>query len=254
LVTSVLEAGPSALYECEIGHTRTTPVRNRFRYRSYLWLVDLDHLPHVRRPFDLLADFRAGDHLGGTPGLTAQSIRHNLDTYLATEGIDLLGGRVLLLTAARVFGYVFNPLSVYWCHDRDGVLVCVVAEVHNTYGQRHCYLVRTDRRGLADVEKNFYVSPFESSSGGHYRMSLPEPGDRLSLSITLHRPGAAPFVATMRGQRRPASAAGLLRMALRHPLAPLLVTARIRLQGIKLLILGLRVIPRPDHEKQEAVR
>jgi DUF1365 family protein len=242
----------AALYECEVSHTRTTPVANRFRYRSYLWLVDVDQLPTPRRPFGLLAGFRVGDHLGtAEPGRT---IRQNLEAYLATEGIDLDGGRVLLLTAARVFGYVFNPLSVYWCHDRSGALACVVAEVHNTYGGRHCYLVRTDRRGSGEVEKNFYVSPFEPADGAAYRMSLPEPTARLALTITLHRPGAAPFVAGVRGQRHPASLGALARLALRYPLAPLVVTARIRWQGIRLLTLGLRVVRRPDHTKQEAVQ
>jgi hypothetical protein len=85
-------------------------------------------------------------------------------------------------------------------------------------------------------------------------MSLPEPAAHLNLTITRHRPGAAPFVAGVRGRRRPASAGAVLRLAVRYPLAPLLVSARIRWQGIRLLILGLRVVPRPDHEKQEAVQ
>jgi DUF1365 family protein len=240
----------AGLFECEIAHTRTTPVRNQFRYRSYLWLVDLDHLPRPTWPVRLLAGFRTTDHLGDPAG----SIRQNLDAYLATQGIELSGGSVRMLTAARVFGYVFNPLSVYWCHDPAGALVCVVAEVHNTYGGRHCYLLRTDERGGAEVEKDFYVSPFEPARGALYRMSLPEPGEALDLTITLHRPGAAPFVAGVRGRRHPVSTRTLLRLGLRYPLAPLMVTARIRWQGIRLLIRGLRVVRRPDPIKQEAVQ
>ena len=95
-------------------------------------------------------------------------------------------------------GYVFNPLSLFWCHDPSGALVCVIAEVHNTYGQRHRYLLRPDDAGRADTEKQFYVSPFYPVDGS-YRMSLPEPGDALALTITLHRPGATPFVASVRG-------------------------------------------------------
>jgi DUF1365 family protein len=241
----------AGLFECEVAHTRTTPVRNQFRYRSYLWLVDLDQLPRFRRPLAWLAGFRTADHLGDPD---RSSIRQNLDAYLTTQGIDLAGGSVQMLTAARVFGYVFNPLSVYWCHDPAGVLVCVVAEVHNTYGGRHCYLLRTDERGGAEVEKNFYVSPFEPAQGALYRMSLPEPGESLDLTIALHRPGAAPFVAGVHGTRHPASTRTLIRLGLRYPLAPLMVTARIRWQGIRLLIRGLRVVRRPDHIKQEAVQ
>jgi len=244
-----VNAGPG-LFECEVAHTRTTPIRNQFRYRTYLWLVDVDELPRLPRPFGVLAGFRADDHLG-EPG---RSIRQNLDAYLATQDVDLRGGRILMLAAARVLGYVFNPLSVYWCHDCDGALVCVVAEVHNTYGGRHCYLLHTDDRGRAQVEKDFYVSPFEPAAGATYRMSLPEPDDRLDLTVTLHRPGAAPFVTGVRGRRRPPSPATLLRLALRYPLAPLAVTVRIRRQGIGLLIRGLPLVRRPDPTRQEAVQ
>jgi uncharacterized protein len=226
--------GGPAIYRCSITHTRTTPLRNRFRYRTYLWSVDLDELPRTPR---LLAHFRSSDHLGDGP-----SIRANLDTYLATQGIDLDGGRVRLLTAARVLGYVFNPLSVYWCHDRAGKLVCVVAEVHNTHGERHCYLIRTDEQGRGRVEKDFHVSPFEPATGGYYTMSLPEPGNSLDLVVTLHRPGQAPFVTGVRGRRHPATKAVIARFALRFPVAPLAVTARIRFQGVKLWARGLPII------------
>ena len=80
-----------------------------------------------------------------------------------------------MLAHARVLGYVFNPLTVYWCHRPDGTLACVVAEVHNTYRQRHAYLLPADDRGRAEVPKQFYVSPFYPVDG-RYRMSLPEPG------------------------------------------------------------------------------
>ena len=96
-----------------------------------------------------------------------------------------------MLTNARSLGYVFNPLTLYWCHDRCGCeLVCVVAEVHNTYKQRHRYLLRTDDAGRVDTAKEFYVSPFYPVDGS-YRMSLPEPGEQLAITITLHRPGSA---------------------------------------------------------------
>ena len=85
---------------------------------------------------------RRSDHLGDP----ALDLRANVDAFLALHGVDLAGGRVLMLTNARSFGYVFNPLTVFWCYDRRGELVAVVAEVHNTYGDRHCYLLRPDAR------------------------------------------------------------------------------------------------------------
>ena len=241
---SRLLAPGAALYECRVTHARTEPLRNVFSYRSYQWLVDLDHLPRRR----LLADFRPADHFTGS----GPTIRANLDAFLAARGIDLGGGRVLMLAHARVLGYVFNPLTVYWCHRAGGPLECVVAEVHNTYGQRYCYLLRTDARGRAETAKELYVSPFFPVDG-RYRMSLPEPGRRLALTVVLQRPGRAPFVASVHGTRVPAGPRALAAAALRHPWSTALVAGRIRWQGIKLYARGLPVQPRPGRPaRQEA--
>ena len=238
-----------AVYECVVAHARREPLRNVFRYRTYQWLVDVDDLPVLPRLLRPLASFRSADHLGN-PG---RSIRANVDRYLAGRGVDLAGGRVLMLAHARVLGYVFNPLTVFWCHRADGGLECVLAEVHNTYHQRHCYLLRTDPRGRARQGKEFYVSPFYPVDG-YYQMTLPEPGAALALSVVLHRPGgAAPFVATVRGRRTGTGPAALLRSAARHPWSTAAVSTRIRWQGIRLFARGLRPAPRPPHRPQEGI-
>lgn len=231
----------AALYECQVRHTRTTPLRHGFAYRTYLHLVDLDQMPRLPWWLRPLAGFRAGDHIGDP----AATIRSNVDAYLAGQGVDLGGGRVLMLTNARVLGYVFNPITVFWCHDADDAPVCVVVEVHNTYGGRHCYLVRPDSAGHARTDKEFYVSPFFPVDGD-YHMRLPEPDARLAVTIRLNREGRTAFVATLRGRRRPLTSATLLRAAIRHPLSTLLVTARIRRQGIALYLRGLPVQRRPE--------
>jgi hypothetical protein len=238
----------AALYECRITHVRTAPLRNVFTYGTYQWLVDLDDLPRPGPLLCALVGFPACDHLGDPHG----SIRGNLDRFLATHDVDLGGGRVLMLAHARVLGYVFNPLTVYWCHRADGTLACVVAEVHNTYGQRHAYLLRTDHRGRAQTAKDFYVSPFYPVDG-QYRMSLPEPGDRLALAVVLDRPGGHSFAATVHGQRRPADVPTLLLAAIRHPWSTAAVAGRIRWQGIKLYLRGLRIATRPHHTPQEGI-
>jgi DUF1365 family protein len=232
----------SALYEVTISHARSAPLRNVFRYRGYLWLVDLDHLPRVPG----LARFRARDHFGDPRA----SIRANLDRFLAARGVDLGGGRVTMLTQARVLGYVFNPLTVYWCHRPDGTLACVVAEVHNTYRQRHAYLLPGAR---AEVPKQFYVSPFYPVDG-RYRMSLPEPDATLALSVRLDRPDGHSFAASVRGQAVPATARALLAAVVRYPWSTAAVSARIRWQGVRLYLRGLPVIPRPAHQSQEGVQ
>jgi DUF1365 family protein len=228
------------LYECEIRHARTAPLRNMFRYRSYLWLVDLDRLPRI----PLLTVFRGRDHLGDP----RRGIRENLDRFLAANGISR-PHTITMLTQARVLGYVFNPLTVYWCHRPD----CVVAEVHNTYGQRYAYLLHPDARGRARVPKQFYVSPFYPVDGD-YRMSLPEPGEHLALSVRLDRPGGHTFAASVRGRAVPATARALLAAVVRYPWTTAAVSARIRWQGVRLYLRGLPVIPRPAHQPQEGVQ
>jgi uncharacterized protein len=239
----------AVLYECRISHARVAPLRNAFTYRSYQWLVDVDKLPRPRGWPRLLADFRARDHLGDP----ARTIRANVDEFLRTRGVDLGGGQVLMLAHARVLGYVFNPLTLYWCHRADGTLACVIAEVHNTYRQRHAYLLHTDDQGRARVDKKLYVSPYHPVDG-EYEMSLPQPDERLTVSITLNRPNGHRFFASVRGSGVPATRLSLLHAAARHPCSTVTVAARIRWQGIKLYARGLRPAPRPPRRPQEGVQ
>jgi hypothetical protein len=230
----------AALYPCEIVHVRARPVRRAFRYRSYLWLVDLDHLPRVPLPLRPLASFQARDHLSGTGG----SLRASVDAYLARHGIDLAGGRVLMLGHARVLGYVFNPLTVFWCHRSDGGLAAVIAEVHNTYGGRHAYLLHPDPGGRAAADKEFYVSPFLPVAG-RYRLHLPEPGSTLRQAVTLRLDGRTVLAASVTGKRRPYTPGRLARYALRYPWVTGQVTTLIHWQGIRLAARRLPVYPRP---------
>jgi DUF1365 family protein len=236
----------AALYPCQITHARAHPIRRVFRYRSYLWLVDLDDLPRVPLALRPLARFRARDHLGGP----SPSLRANVDAYLARHGISLACGRVLMLGHAAVLGYVFNPLTVFWCHRADGTLAAVIAEVHNTYGQRHAYLLHPDGRGRAGADKDFYVSPFLPVAG-RYRLHLPEPAATLRLSVTLHLDGQTVLAASVTGKRRAYTPWRLLCCALRHPWVTGQVTALIHWQGIRLAARRLPVFPRPAHYAPE---
>jgi DUF1365 family protein len=230
----------AALYDVKIRHHRRDPVVNRFEYGSYYWLIDVDRPPVLPIQLRPLARFDPADHGADD----AKSLREDIETFLATHDISVDGGPISLLTHARVLGHVFNPLSVYWCHDAGATLACVVAEVHNTYGGRHRYLLHPDAAGRATANKEFFVSPFNAIDG-RYRMCLPEPGQRLSLSVTLERSDHAPFTATMRGERLPADVPTLVRLAARHPLAPLVGSLRIRHQGLKLARMGMKRVTRP---------
>ncbi|MFJ3913616.1 DUF1365 domain-containing protein [Streptomyces vinaceus] len=239
-----------ALYATEVRHTRSTPVTYAMRHRTYLWLVDVDDLPDLPRLLRPFARFDPRDHFSGD----ASSLRAGLDAYLAAQGVLGADGRVVMLAHARVLGHVFNPLTLYWCHDRSERLVCVVVEVHNTYGERHCYLVHPDDQGRADVAKDFYVSPFFGVEGS-YRMRLPLPGDRLDLTVQLrHGDGSRPLTATVRGTHRPAGTRGLLAALLRNPWSTAGVSLGIRRHGIRLYLKGLPVQPRPTRCQAQPVQ
>ena len=201
-------------------------------------------MPWYARTF---ARFEGADHFGGEGG-----IREQVDRFLAAHGIDLDRGRVLMLASPRVLGYAFNPLSVHWCHRRDGSLAAVIAEVHNTYGERHAYLLDTDDTGRGATAKEFYVSPFYDVSGD-YTMSLPEPAETLSQVVTLRREGAPSFVASGRGVGRPATVGSLARAITRCPGASVGVAIKIRFQGVKLWLRHVPVAHRPPHPTQQGV-
>ncbi|QZH60831.1 DUF1365 domain-containing protein [Mycolicibacterium farcinogenes] len=237
-----------ALYRTRITHDRRAPVHHRFSYRGYSWYVDLDRMPRLPRWLGPFARFEADDHFTGA---AKDSLRQRVDAFLRSCDVDLGGGRVTALLQARVLGYVFNPLSLYWCHDAAGALRYVVAEVHNTYGQRHAYLLPAEQP--ASVPKRMYVSPFNAVEG-HYRVLAPEPGEHLDVTISLHRQGHPAFVATLRGDRRPADLREILRLQLSAPLAPLAGAIAIRVEGIKLWLRRVPVIPRPTEEVENQGR
>ncbi len=237
-----------AIYNTTIKHVRTEPMERKFEHQSYSWYVDIDDLPVLPRWLAPFARFEGKDHLFGEH--SQETLRQRVDRFLADNSVELAGGRVTALLNARVLGYVFNPLSVFWCHDRNGNLDCVIAEVHNTYGERHAYLVRLDRRNRAVTDKRLYVSPFNDVSG-KYTMSFPVPGETLALNVTLHREGQDPFITVVRGTRTPATTKNVARTQLRAPLAPLMVSARIRIKGIALWARGLPIMPRPPHPEHK---
>jgi DUF1365 family protein len=243
-----------ALYRTRVTHLRRAPVHHHFEHRGYTWYVDIDELPQLPRWLRPFARFDARDHFWPSQDEAApDSLRDRVDAVLADRGIDLGSGRVTALMQATVLGYVFNPISLYWCHDADGVLRHIIAEVHNTYGGRHAYLLRPDTDRATMVRKQMYVSPFNAVDG-HYLVSAPRPDEHLDVRISLHRDNQPAFVATLRGTRRRATTWQLLRLQLTAPLAPLMGSIGIRVQGITLWLRRVPVVPRTDTAKPERVK
>lgn len=228
-----------AIYRTTITHSRQAPVHHSFEYRSYSWYVDVDDLPRLPwwlRPF---ARFHPDDHFADPPH---GSLRDRLSAFFADRDMAVPEGRITALLQARVFGYVFNPLSIFWCHDRDGQLRHVIAEVHNTYGERHAYLLPPAEEPVVTA-KEFYVSPFNQVDG-YYLVQAPRPDNEVDITVALRRDRRPAFVANLRGERRPATTKQVAIMQIMSPLAPLVVATRIRIQGIKLWLRRVPVVPR----------
>ena len=248
VVAPTLPALP-ALVVGHVSHSRFGPVRHAFRHAAYQWLVDLDALPQhpaYLRPF---SRFRSADHLGD-PTLP---IKTNVERYLAMRGVELGDdARILMLANARILGHVFDPLSVFWCYDGAGRLVCVVAEVHNTYGERHAYLLRPDGEGRAQQDKQLHVSPFFDMSG-RYELRFGMSPETVAVSVVLRRRGETAFSATFRGRPQPATPRALLKQVVRRPLMTQRVSALIRVHGSWLWLRRLPLQPQPVHVPQEGV-
>jgi DUF1365 family protein len=242
---------PSALYRTRITRLRRAPVHHYYEQRGYSWYVDIDNLPRFPHWLQPFAGFEAADHLS-PPAEGEDTLRARVDGYLAERGIELRGGTVTALLQARVLGYVFNPLTIFWCHDSRGTLRHVIAEAHDTHGGRHAYLLPPTGGQPAAVKKALYVSPFNEVDG-YYLVRAPLPGAELNATISLHRENTLAFVATLSGTRLDASIANLLRLQLVAPMAPLMGAVRIRIEGIALRARRVPVMPQPKAVERERV-
>ena len=187
----------ASLYVGEVMHARLKPMGHRFSYRVMSLLIDLDRLDAADRQSPLfgvnraaLYSFRETDH-GDRDG---SSLRNYVQRCATERGIDLTGGRVLLLCYPRLLGYTFNPLSVYFCYRACGELALVIYEVRNTFGDIHPYVLPVQPADISDAgvrqsqEKLFYVSPFiEMAMRYHFRVSPPQEFVKLRILETDQR-------------------------------------------------------------------
>lgn len=238
----------AALYRGRTVHVRFAPFTHRLAYDVYQILIDIDRTAEIAlgavfavNRFALLS-FHDTDH-GDRSGAP---LRPWVEARLREAGIETDGGPIRLLCFPRVLGFVFNPISVFFCHRRDGALAGVVYEVNNTFGDTHSYVAPATgaavERQVAD--KVLHVSPFFDVSG-RYAFTLRPPEASLSLVIDKWVDGVRDHVATLKATRQPFSTAALLRAFFSVPLLTVQVVAGIHWEALKLWIKGARYHPRP---------
>jgi len=248
----IMSDAAASLYSAEVMHQRFVGACYRFRYRIFSLLLDVDRLDEAaaqtrcfsRNRFNLLS-FHDSDHL--PPG--EHDLRSWAERVLADGGIDGRRLRIRLLCLPRLLGWVFNPLSLWYCETQQGRPVAVIAEVRNTFGERHCYLLRpgpdADDWPLRQRHaKDFHVSPFIGMQA-EYDFRLSRPGRRLGVVIREYQGERLMLVATQTGRRRPFTDRQLLTQFLRVPLQTLKVIVAIHWQALKIWVQGARFHRKP---------
>lgn len=237
----------SAIYRGDVVHARFRPRRHRMKYRVFSLLLDLDQLENLNRSMRLFghnrrAMFSFWDKDHGTLESNV-SLRDWVESQLRAAGIDPSGGRVHVLCYPRIFGYVFNPLTVYYCSDENGGLNAILYEVCNTFHERHTYVIPasgvegTVRQSCA---KELYVSPFMPMECD-YHFQIDPPGDRIAVRINETDVEGPLLYASFEGEREPLSDRALLTAFFNYPLMTLKVMMAIHFEAARLWLKGLRV-------------
>ncbi len=241
----------SAIYTGQVAHVR--PGKHRLRYSVFMLALDLRELPALDRKLRLLAYNHAGllsffdrDHCARIDA----PLRPQIETKLREAGIAWDGGRIVLLTMPRLFNYVFNPLSVYFCYRHNGELAALVHEVSNTFGEWHFYVLppRTEARGEVSqaCDKAFFVSPFLNMDL-RYEFHVTLPGEKAVVAMTVKRGADIALTASFAGARRELTDANLLRAWAGNPLMTLMVIAGIHWEALRMWLKGVRFLGRPKH-------
>ena len=232
----------AALYKGRVMHLRLQPVRHQFRYRVFSLYLDLDRIGETLKPLLLLShnrfslmSFYDADH-GARDG---SDLRDWVDLEHSKRGLAR-PHRVTVLAFPRILGYVFNPLTIYYCFDDVGALKSILYEVKNTFGDQVAYLIPCETGAAVQTHtKQMYVSPFIELDQT-YRFELNPPLDRLSLRIRQSGADGEVLISALNADRVALSDRALLGLFLSHPLMTLKVMAGIHFEALRLFIKGVR--------------
>lgn len=236
------------LYRGEVVHTRRKPVAHRLRYRMSQVRFDLDEGPSLDQANRLFGFNRAGlisfherDHGDGS----ATPLKRQIERLAEARG-HAVGGPIEVLCMPRVFGFAFNPITIYLCHDAGQRRSAVVYEVNNTFGDRTAYVLGPDGDPavLQSTRKTMHVSPFMAMDH-EYDFHIRDSDDAFSIAIAVRRADEVWLAASFAGRASPFTDAGILALVARDPLATFKVVAAIHFEALKLRLKGLPFLRKP---------
>lgn len=254
----------SALYSGRVMHRRTRPRAHMLTYRVFWLLLDLDEIDQLDRRVKLFSRNRFNllslhdrDHGDGS----GAALRPQVESWLVRAGVDIVGGPIRLLTMPRVLGYVFNPISLFYCYHAEGRLAAVAYEVTSTFGVRHTYVIpvlaedQQQGRIRQRAAKALHVSPFMRMEMD-YEFRGHAPGERLDLTIDGVDAEGLLITAAIAARRRPLDDQNILPVVAAIPFLTLKVVAAIHWEALKLWLkgVGLRPAPRPAQDPLTAQR
>jgi uncharacterized protein len=237
----------SCIYHGTVAHQRLQPLRHKLSYRVFNLFVDVDELPALSRRLRLFSYkgfnvFSIHDRNHGQSDGT--SISENAWRLARDAKTGKPIRRIFMFCYPRLFGFVFNPLTVYYAFDADDDLRLTIYEVNNTFGERHTYVLPVEGNGEQHIEKQLYVSPFNATDG-FYRFRVSKPDETLALGIALTTDKGPTLNAWFSGARKELRDRTLLRSLFSMPLLPLKVIGGIHWEALRLWLKGLRLVPHP---------
>jgi len=240
----------SCIYDGVVVHKRLHPKQHAFSYRVFALCLDVDEIERLDRDLRLfsrnrfnLLSFHDRDLGDGDKAPIAERARALLDD----AGLGSFGARIEIVCYPRVLGYVFNPLSVYFCRDQDGCVGAVIYEVSNTFGERKSYVIAAgaSRNGVLaqSCDKELYVSPY-THAAGTYEFHMMPPGERALIGVALRESGRPVLKTHFSGTRLALSDRVITAMLVRRPLMTLKVIAAIHVEAARLWAKGVPLVTR----------
>lgn len=260
-------ASRSGLLVGRVSHSRLTPRAHAFAYDLFMLRLDLAEVAMLDARLRLFGTrwwkavrFEPTDFMGLRRGTAAMAdrvtaLRAAVVAALTADGVTAAIGRIELVAHGRIAGYVFNPVSFFACYSEpDGVLAGVVADVHNTFGERHAYVlpvVRQSAPGAWRQKKVFHVSPFFTLDGT-YRFQMMFADDAVDIRIDLHTGGRPVFLSRLQLTQQPLTDGALARALTRFPAMSARVIGAIHWEALRLWRKGLPYLSKPAYDPARA--